>query len=64
MFKQTDTRWAPWTGIDASDEPSAHISALTVIAEALEKAIPLEAPERSEPAARFTTSSAARLSPA
>ena len=61
MFKLTDTRWAPWTGIDANDEQAAHITALTVVAEALEKAIPLQAPERSEPAARFTSS---HLSPA
>ena len=64
VFKQTDTRWAPWVGIDANDEQACHIAALTVIAEALEKAIPQQPPERSEPAARFTTSSAARLSPA
>lgn len=62
MFKQTDTRWAPWTGIDANDEAAARISALTVIAEALEKAIPAEPPERVEPSARFTPSSS-RLSP-
>lgn len=64
LFKQTDTRWAPWTGIDANDEQASHIAALTVIADALEKAIPMQPPERSEPAARFTSSSAARLSPA
>jgi polyphosphate kinase 2 (PPK2 family) len=64
MFKQTDTRWAPWTGIDGNDEAAAHIAALTVIADALEKAIPMAPPQRSEPAARFTTSPAARLSPA
>ena len=64
MFKQTDTRWAPWVGIDANDEHGAHVAALTVIADALEKAIPMQPPQRSEPAARFTTSSAARLSPA
>jgi len=63
MFKQNDTRWAPWVGIDAGDERSASISALTVIAEALEKAIPLEPPERAEPASRFTASPL-RLSPA
>ena len=64
MFKLTDTRWAPWMGIDANDEQAAHVAALTVIADTLEKAIPLDAPERSEPAARFTTSSPARVSPA
>lgn len=63
-FKQTDTRWAPWVGIGADDEQGTQIAALTAIAEALEKAIPLEPPERAEPVARFTSSSAARLSPA
>lgn len=61
MFKLTDTRWAPWTGIDANDGQAAHVAALTIIAEAMEGAIPLEAPLRSEPAARFTK---AHLSPA
>lgn len=62
MFKQTDTRWAPWVGIDANDEQAALVAALTVIAEALEKAIPMEPPTRVEPAARFAPSSS-RLSP-
>ena len=61
MFKLTDTRWAPWMGVDATDEQAANVAALTVIAETLEKAVPLEAPARSEPAARFTSS---HLSPA
>ena len=64
MFKQTDTRWAPWMGIDANDEQAAHISALTIIADTMEKAISMAPPARSEPVARFTTSSSARLSPA
>jgi polyphosphate kinase 2 (PPK2 family) len=64
MFKQTDTRWAPWTGIDASDEQAAQIAALTVLAEAMENAVSMDPPARSEPAARFTTSTSARLSPA
>jgi polyphosphate kinase 2 (PPK2 family) len=59
MFKLTDTRWAPWMGIDANDEQAAHVAALTVIAEALEKAMPLDAPARNEPAARSS-----HLSPA
>lgn len=62
MFKQTDTRWAPWMGIDANDEPAALVAALTIIAEALEKAIPLDVPARSEPSARFKPSP--HLSPA
>ena len=60
-LKQTDTRWAPWTGIDAHDEPAAEIAALTIIADAFEAAIPMEPPERIEPSARF---SSAHLSPA
>jgi polyphosphate kinase 2 (PPK2 family) len=61
MFKQNDTRWAPWTGIDANDEPAARIAALTVIAEALEKAMPAEPPERAQSAIHFA--SQPKLSP-
>lgn len=61
MFKQTDTRWAPWVGIDANDEQAARIAALTVIADALEKAIPMEPPERAEEPVHFKSP---RLSPA
>jgi hypothetical protein len=50
--------------LDANDEQAAHISALTVIADAMEKAISMDPPARSEPVARFTTSPAARVSPA
>jgi len=62
MFKLNDTRWAPWTGVDANNEAAAHIAALTIIAEALEKAMPMEPPARVEPTAGFSPSSA-RLSP-
>jgi polyphosphate kinase 2 (PPK2 family) len=62
MLKLTDTRWAPWVGIDANDEAAARIAALTVVADAIETAIPMEPPERAEPSARFSPSSA-RLSP-
>ena len=48
MFKLTHTRWAPWTVIDANDEQSAEIAALTAIAGALEKAIPMEPPAAGE----------------
>lgn len=61
VFKLTDTRWAPWVGIDANDEAAAPIAALTLIAEALEKAMPMEPPARVEPA-RFPSSG--RLAPA
>ena len=63
MFKQNDTRWAPWVGVDANDEQGGVISALTIIADALDAALPKEPPERVEPASRFTPA-AARLSPA
>lgn len=63
MFKQTDTRWAPWTGIDAANEHAAHIAALTVIAETLEKAMPAEPPTRVDPAIHFAPV-VSRLSPA
>jgi AMP-polyphosphate phosphotransferase len=53
VFKQTDTRWAPWTVIDANDEQAAQIAALTMVAEALEKAIPMQPPERDGAATRF-----------
>ena len=62
MFKQNDTRWAPWTGVDANDEPAARIAALTVIADALEAAIPSEPPERVQPAIHF--SKAPKVGPA
>jgi polyphosphate kinase 2 (PPK2 family) len=61
VFKQTDTRWAPWVGIDALDEQATLIAALTTVADALEAAIPSQPPERIEPAANFRAS---RLSPA
>lgn len=63
MFKQNDTRWAPWVGVDANDEQGGVMSALTIIADALDAALPQEPPERVEPASRFTPA-AARLSPA
>jgi polyphosphate kinase 2 (PPK2 family) len=48
MFAQTNTRWAPWTAIDSNDQQAARIAALTVIAEAMEKAIPMQPPEVDE----------------
>lgn len=49
MFKRTDTRWAPWHAIDGNDRKAGRIAALTVIADALEKHVPMEPPE-SDPA--------------
>ncbi|SKB55540.1 polyphosphate kinase 2 family protein [Sphingopyxis flava] len=46
MFEQTDTRWAPWKVIDGNNKKSARIAALSHIAETLEAAVPMTAPER------------------
>jgi AMP-polyphosphate phosphotransferase len=45
MFAHTDTRWAPWRVIDGNSKKPARIAALTTIAEALEKRVPLQPPE-------------------
>jgi polyphosphate kinase 2 (PPK2 family) len=47
MFERTDTRWAPWRAIDGNDKKAARIFALTVVADALEAAVPMQPPERS-----------------
>ncbi|MBB5985565.1 polyphosphate kinase 2 (PPK2 family) [Sphingobium sp. B1D3A] len=44
MFARTDTRWAPWHVIDGNDRKSARIAALTCIADALEKHVPMDMP--------------------
>ena len=45
MLAQTDTRWAPWSMIDANDSNAAQVAALTAIADSLEKALPQAPPE-------------------
>lgn len=45
MFARTDTRWAPWHVIDGNNRKSARIAALTRVAEALEKHVPMVMPE-------------------
>ena len=42
MFAHTSTRWAPWRVIDGNNKKSARIAALTAIAEALERAVPMK----------------------
>lgn len=37
MFKRCDTRWAPWTIIDANNKKAARIAFLTAVADQLEK---------------------------
>ncbi len=45
MFERTDTRWAPWTVIDSNNKKAARITALTHVAQVLEAAVPMIAPE-------------------
>ena len=45
MFKETDTRWAPWKVIDGNDKKSARIAALTHVADMLERIVPPDPPE-------------------
>jgi polyphosphate kinase 2 (PPK2 family) len=44
MFSNTDTRWAPWHVIDANDKKAARIAALSTVANALERAVPMDPP--------------------
>ncbi len=44
MFRDTDTRWAPWKVIDGNNAPFAHIAALTHVADTLEKAVSMTPP--------------------
>ncbi|MBK5264947.1 MAG: polyphosphate kinase [Alphaproteobacteria bacterium] len=45
MFRQTDTRWAPWHVIDGNNKKAARIAALTFVADRLEAAVPMEMPD-------------------
>ena len=53
LFKQTDTRWAPWQVIDGNDQVGGCIAALTAIADLLEKAVPAEPPAEGETVIQF-----------
>jgi len=44
MFRETDTRWAPWTVIDGNNKKSARIAALQVTADALAAHVPADPP--------------------
>ena len=57
MLAQTDTRWAPWSMIDANDRSSALVAALTAIADGLEKGLPQSPPEITRPAVPFIAAS-------
>lgn len=45
MFRQTDTRWAPWRVIDGNNKKAARIEALTYVADRLEALVPMDLPE-------------------
>ena len=53
LFKQTDTRWAPWQVIDGNDEIAGSIAALNAIADQFEKAMPAEPPAEGETVIQF-----------
>lgn len=44
MFEQTDTRWAPWQVIDANDEDAGVLTALSLVADSMQKSLPAEPP--------------------
>lgn len=45
MFRHCNTRWAPWTVIDGNDRKAGRIAALSAIADALEKKVPMTMPD-------------------
>jgi AMP-polyphosphate phosphotransferase len=47
MFAHTNTRWAPWKVIDGNNKKAARIAALTAVADALEKHVPMTPPKPS-----------------
>lgn len=47
-FAQTDTRWAPWTIIDAGDIQAGVIASLQAIEAALAKAVPADPPAQEQ----------------
>jgi polyphosphate kinase 2 (PPK2 family) len=53
LFAHTDTRWAPWKVIDANDETTGCIDALTAIADAMDKVMPAEPPAMGETVVQF-----------
>ena len=47
MFRETDTRWAPWTAIDGNDKKSARIATLQAVADAMSGHVPADPPHTS-----------------
>ncbi|HEX8643451.1 MAG TPA: polyphosphate kinase [Allosphingosinicella sp.] len=44
MFSETSTKAAPWHVVDGNNKKAARIAALTIVADALEHAVPLDPP--------------------
>ena len=44
MFERTSTQHAPWAIVDGNNKKAARIAALTIVADALETAVPLDPP--------------------
>jgi polyphosphate kinase 2 (PPK2 family) len=53
LFAHTDTRWAPWKVIDSNDETAGCLTALTIIADQMDKALPAEPPAMGETVVQF-----------
>jgi len=45
MFRETNTRWAPWTVIDGNNKKAARIAALDAVAKALAGHVPGKPPK-------------------
>ena len=56
MFRETDTRWAPWKVIDANNKKAARIESLTYVADALERFVPSDPPELDPDFERYARS--------
>jgi polyphosphate kinase 2 (PPK2 family) len=54
LVSRSNTRWAPWTIVDAGDEQAAAVSALSAIADAFRKKVPLEPPAADDKVVRLT----------
>lgn len=50
LYDATNTRWAPWTPIDAGDAKASQVAALSQVVKAMEKGIPAEPPEEERTA--------------
>lgn len=57
VLAQSDTRWAPWSMIDANDGAAGQVAALIAIADALDKALPQAPPETASSVIPFLVSS-------